>query len=404
MHQLKPTHFDVFRKHVESYERVARLHAQEHVEEGVTACVHRWIDEHLRARVPQRDIVTLARKYGLVAYHTLYEYVRQLPRMLAWKEFAYLISEMLADYATVGGINAEWASATGHMLYQMVAHHYHGTQVYDVAPGLAMELAHTGLKGLIAEDLRLPHQGIYIQAPTELGLRVFNSNTGWHNVYGIYVSEDFVHGERTWRFLVAGESKKQVVDNLEFEDDALIFFHVRLPDHTALEDCVAHTTEKMTKGSFTSEGAKKVREVWLSIFRWAMNVTLYITMPGAEVERVIADPEARALWHRVQKAKGTKREKLKERLKKSDARTRNILGATVVFRRPAEKDGDTTCGVGAPLRVRYIRRGHWRKQAFGEERSLRKIIWIKPHWVGSPNLPLGTHSRILVEQPKEETT
>lgn len=34
---------------------------------------------------------------------------------------------------------------------------------------------------------------------------------------------------------------------------------------------------------------------------------------------------------------------------------------------------------------RYVVRGHWRNQAYGEGRTLRRRQWIEPHWKGSEN-------------------
>lgn len=34
------------------------------------------------------------------------------------------------------------------------------------------------------------------------------------------------------------------------------------------------------------------------------------------------------------------------------------------------------------LQSRYTVRGHWRRQAHGEKRSLRRLMWIEPHWKG----------------------
>lgn len=47
-----------------------------------------------------------------------------------------------------------------------------------------------------------------------------------------------------------------------------------------------------------------------------------------------------------------------------------------------------TGGTGKSWRAaqRFIVRGHWRNQAHGEGRALRKRLWIEPHWKGPDNV------------------
>jgi hypothetical protein len=59
---------------------------------------------------------------------------------------------------------------------------------------------------------------------------------------------------------------------------------------------------------------------------------------------------------------------------KLDARIRAALTGT---------GGD---GQGWKVAQRFIVRGHWRNQAHGEKRALRKRLWIEPHWKGPDNV------------------
>ncbi|MBF0554291.1 MAG: hypothetical protein HQK96_06970 [Nitrospirae bacterium] len=43
---------------------------------------------------------------------------------------------------------------------------------------------------------------------------------------------------------------------------------------------------------------------------------------------------------------------------------------------------NATCGKGRTIDVRFIVRGHWRNQLFGEKRTFHKHIWIKPYYKG----------------------
>lgn len=52
-------------------------------------------------------------------------------------------------------------------------------------------------------------------------------------------------------------------------------------------------------------------------------------------------------------------------------------------------------GKGNPRKVRWIRRGHFRRQHHGPHNTLVKRIWIQPHWCGPEGAPVAVrHHRI----------
>ncbi|CRK56914.1 hypothetical protein [Alloactinosynnema sp. L-07] len=54
--------------------------------------------------------------------------------------------------------------------------------------------------------------------------------------------------------------------------------------------------------------------------------------------------------------------------------------------RPAES--------GRTVNVRFPVTGHWRDQAYGAGRALRRRMWIKEHWRGSPDDPVRDRPRV----------
>lgn len=40
-------------------------------------------------------------------------------------------------------------------------------------------------------------------------------------------------------------------------------------------------------------------------------------------------------------------------------------------------------------KVQWMVRGHWRNQAYGPQMSLRKALWIEPHWQGKADAPIA---------------
>lgn len=270
-------------------------------------------------------------------------------------------------------------NVVGHMHYHMAMHRITGRKVFDVSSALAEKLRHTELRGLTADDLKLPYPNIYIMVPPEADLQIYNLDSDWHRVVGIYLTEDVDgQGRRCWRFMVCGEPKPQkVVAGLVDDNDALIYFHVSLPAGVPLDTTVALAHEETLNDlkeakSLHVSGFEHMLDKWKDIFHWAMNVVLYQAMDGADREEAIANEAAKKLLEQLKQApKGSKqRERLNEKLGKTHQMHRIFLGRHVG--RPG----------GWQLTVKVLVTGHWRNQAHGPGRLLRKLIWIEPHWRG----------------------
>lgn len=55
---------------------------------------------------------------------------------------------------------------------------------------------------------------------------------------------------------------------------------------------------------------------------------------------------------------------------------------------PVRSHGGHESGPRGPLTVRVFRRGHWKQQAYGPKRGMRKTIYISPYIAGPANAPL----------------
>ncbi len=141
---------------------------------------------------------------------------------------------------------------------------------------------------------------------------------------------------------------------------------------------------------------------WPLIFRVLLNSIFYIIYSGAEIDKLITNPEARKLWERSKRAKGRKRSRIQSQLSKmNDQRKRIVLGSSITINRqapmyPSEVIGK---GNGQKLRVRTLVSGHMRAQACGERWSKRKIIWIKPFWKGDEDAPISVPKHVVRGEP-----
>lgn len=303
------------------------------------------------------------------------------------------------------------------MLYHFIAHENAGRRVYRVTDALSEKLVHTELRGLLCTDLRLPFENVYLQVPENARLRVYNSDSGWHRCVGIYITEDkgaqgegfkkFLESQgrpirreysgRDWRFMAVGEARGFLQSELGgfAHDDALSYFRVPLPETFTVDEAVEATTQYMKDVGDRTDWVN-MEDEWHRIFRWAMNAMLYATWtePG---EAWMANKDARQLWNRIQKTdkKSKKRSNLSRKFQKLDPQKRILLGKNVVVDRGITKSLSESREQGSSMVVRTRVSGHWRRQAHGTGRKLRKLIWIEPFWKGPVDGVISTPGHAL---------
>lgn len=289
-------------------------------------------------------------------------------------------------------VTEEFSTMMTH-LYHTSVHRRTGENTYEVSAGLGDRLAHTEVRGLTTEDIRLPFPNIYIIVPPEAGLKLNHIKTGEHVCNGFYVTEDLNGGkERIWKIMALGAS-----NNSDPTDDALFHFSMSLPPGQDLDETLMQHEERnsiaMTQMRTTSSRDYYKRS-WRDLFKFVLNVVLYITYPDARKEFVVGNPEARKLMEQMKKhPKGSnKYERARERLKGIQQQRRVYLGRGLEPLTDTEAESGTPRG---PLTIRVRVPGHWRMQPYGPNSSLRKIIWIDSFWRGPLDGPEVKTIRVL---------
>lgn len=274
---------------------------------------------------------------------------------------------------------------------------YHcGKKVYEPTPGLAEKLLHTEIRGLSTADIKLPFPSFYIRIPKRAGFTVWNEESGIHTATGVYVGWDpgvavapeWTHLPAdvvTWpsvRLMVWGPSK-----NDDPFDDALEHFAVYLKPGVSLDEALKISVDLNVIDRSESDTQK--------LLRWILNVLMYATWPEAEVEDVIMNAEARALWERHGRApKGKKREDILKRFRGVKNKDRRIVlgrSVTVLAARDAIEARE-----GRPLTVRTLVTGHWQRYAIGKGRAERVWRWREPFWRGPEGGEPGSTTHKLV--------
>jgi len=135
----------------------------------------------------------------------------------------------------------------------------------------------------------------------------------------------------------------------------------------------------------------------LAFYRIILNAVLYLSSDQAELT-------AKASPHREieDKAKNTpslpKRRKLLQATARYTGLDYDEVGASVgaiVVKKDGIEGGEAGKGGGSPM-VRFMVRGHWRRQPHGTESQDRKLIWIRPHYKG-PDLAATINKPYLVK-------
>jgi len=276
--------------------------------------------------------------------------------------------------------------------FHLLLHERHGKRVYDIDPELAIKLKYTEIRGLRTEDLRLPYPAIYISVPSELGMKLWNEDTGEHRCIGIFIYEDRTAVgsstssyfpperkdliERCWRILMVGDDKNTITGN-----DALEFYNIILYSDMSLDECIGYARRELNyviEHKFTNWN-RNMAESWEEIFKWAMNCVIYATWsnPG---EHVIMNKEARQLWDRIKKLpkKSSKAKDLRRRFNNLDAQRRIRL--SVVKRGSSSSQAPF---LSNNLNIHHVCvkvSGHWKNVAYGTQLKERRLKWIEPYW------------------------
>lgn len=319
----------------------------------------------------------------------------------------------LTNMSTLAGLQTSITSHIGqfNVCYHMVHWARHGKHTYKVSDGLAMRLALTELRGLRCEDLRLPFKSLYLEVPEFLGFKIANFMSGWHTVDGIYLSEDVsdsgqqsvtsrdTDGGRSWRVCVMGKEKDtHIAEN----DDAFVYFTIPLVEGWSLDDALKTVADRVYQSEIEelteNQDSSSLVELdeslkqWLAVFRWTLNVMIYATTPDAEHEFVRDNPEAEAIWRRIQKLpKSKKREDLNARLRSMEQQPRTLLGRSIKVT-PALRSmlEHRKTGESGSALIRTLVSGHWRRFAVGEGRKERRWQFVEPYWRGPENAPVSS--------------
>jgi hypothetical protein len=159
-------------------------------------------------------------------------------------------------------------------------------------------------------------------------------------------------------------------------DDATLSIRFIIPDeNTSLTRMVELACDEAAAASRTQqlkEPSSQEREDLKQAVMHTAKVLLYLNSEEARTQNLPELSDLKQAWSRLGKSK---QGKLARKMKKAYDR---ILVGPASYQDPTPSQAATPGSGGVSA---HWRRGHFRNQAYGESRSLRKLIWIQPTMV-----------------------
>lgn len=286
-------------------------------------------------------------------------------------------------------------TATAIQIWHSVMVRRHGERVFHISKGLSPRLYLTSIEGLKWKELQLPFPSVVLWLPPGL-ISIQAVRTGWHRLDTIIVSEGHDEQRRVISFFFMGQENEK---SIAAGDDATFFINLKQgenSDEALLEDAIpsafafelhpdAPIGMRDETGRFTS-GEESIRRA----IQYAINVLLYIGSTG-DCARAPFPARWGKLKEKSRRLAGRKLARVKAELKEIEGQHRPYLVGTSIpidpnLTRAASEASQAKRG--SPQVASYVR-GHWKRQPYGPEAELRKLIWLQPYW---RNLEGETHA------------
>lgn len=335
---------------------------------------------------------------------------------VAGMELQQTLLRIMATGESPGGVEKLTSSVLAH--YANLRWAAHNRPTYTVAGDLSDALQHTQLRNYPADLLTLPFPALYLELPPGVfHLVPTPENPLSEPAEGVYVLQENHLKNRTWRFVVTPPAGVGDITDLGVRDSSVWFFSMEFPENASVEECIRHTLDKITIPAYsevqTIDGNKvevmrglneeqiarfkRGKPHMLELFRYVMNVMIYVTSSEADITYWNASKEYRDLKARAMKAKGPKRDTLNQRLKQLPEQRRILLGRNLVIDRKNASNPESETGDSRTVKVRSYVPGYWNTYHVGKGRTQTISKLVKPHFRGPEEAPLTSPPRRVIQ-------
>lgn len=312
------------------------------------------------------------------------------------KKFAYLVAEsamvmLMGRPYTREGVENSITSAIHSTLYPiwmyMRASQMGDPSVFQVHDSLVEKLMNTDIGNVRPEDVRLPLPGIYLSLPHGAKiLELRNAISGLHEVTMVGIGAGAYDGKRALFCVFWGEPRP---DGNDVADDHVYSFRFPLidggPDKLkALFDEVDELDrEQIASGKLGLAMEEDTLRFYDQSFdfidgrallrRFVINFCLYLSSPNLDIEPTKGGQKS---WDEYIAAPGApKRTKVRVKGRRSSKKKDKVRAPKFdVWEVGRNVERLKRRSVATDVLVR----GHFRNQAHGPGRTLRKVIWIEP--------------------------
>jgi len=259
------------------------------------------------------------------------------------------------------------AQASAYLLWAVSLWRHSKSKTFEVSPALHDLLSRTWTKGVSPDWVRVPFQMIMLKFPDKT-LEMLEYGESCHGLC-IFVTRTIVEGQHRLVLVIPKDNSSAQFERLDLDvgniDDAIQDFEARREASDMVDDS-------------TSVGR---------FFRLVVNTLLYINSGREDPKE---RPSERDELEKVAAKKKSPKKKAKvlRKLDEAGDYPRFILGEGITISHDMQEaidDEDAAAREGRQITCRFMVRGHWRNQAHGPKRSLRKLIWVEPFWKGPRN-------------------
>lgn len=286
-----------------------------------------------------------------------------------------------------------------------------GRQIFEFTERLTNMLRHSDAGDIPIDQIRLPYPMLYLRFGPVEGWSV---EDGWR-IDGCYIEHHVDAELMTFLFTAVPEDPERVVQwagfgeptlHLAFtkEDrgldlgaaidteisrklDNLREDRARVPMMQATLDAAVAEGVPLPQVTVTTEERAKREEAVLmghrqllhQVMSLAANALCYLTAYPDDTESQWPAGTPAGLLATVRAGNPKQRQRAKSQLESMGYTKVHVCGSRLT---PPVPSVTTGAEDGRPLRSHW-RRGHWRRQPYGEGRALRKLVWLMPVLVGA---------------------
>ncbi|NIR14197.1 MAG: hypothetical protein GWN86_09655 [Desulfobacterales bacterium] len=266
--------------------------------------------------------------------------------------------EMLLKLGLVGDSNVKAESLVA--LHRFGSWGSFGMPIFQVTEDLVASLILTDPQNVLADEIQFPYRAFLIKIPDDFWELESLMDGAVRKICWIWVHEykqvDKHYNDTTW----------WRIDSVS-DDGTCITYFDRRPE-VSLKDFLS--TGQIINSPLYTGMSQPEEGISYAMRRLVINLCLYLSEVG--------DMEKKKTFSKSAKAGKKKKPKpVTWVVGRSVKIGKELIEASKDWTR--SKQGNRSEWT---IKKRFAVRGHWRNQPCGEERRLRKRIWIAPHWKG----------------------